>query len=210
MKRYRDCMLMCNDGQKAVNLLDIIETEAIKKAYKINRYNSFGNRDSLAVYIKNSGLPYSRLVLCILSDERCVSVVNIVPMPESGTSHIEPEEYNQLLELFKVDVFDAIAKSQGNKIETNSEDYTIQELIPLSFGKLNTWLSAYPLSSHQLDTNRWYDFVISLHQNDEHLSLDDFGKYIKEEYGWDDEDINKAELRLESHLDLIEYYDNHR
>lgn len=210
MKRYRDYKLDCNEGQSPTELLDIVEQVSIEKSYKTKRHSSFSNRDSLIVYIKVEGLPYSRIVVCAQSDEDCVSVVNIVPMPESGESHIKPETYNKLLDSFASDVLKPLSDSNGNQIKTNKEDYSIEELIPQSFCKLDRWLSAYPLSSNQFDTNRWYDFVISMHETGESLSLDAFGKYLKERCGWDYDDINRMELRLESHLDLLEYYDNNR
>lgn len=210
MKRYKDCELMCNEGQYAYELLDIIERIAVGKGYKTNRQSTINDKDTLIVYTKTKELPYSRIVLCSLSTGNSIAIVNVVPMPESGTSHIGYEVYNKLLDIFKDEVFNYIQETYHNEIKETSEEYTIEEVIPKSYQKLNAWLSAYPLSSHQLDTNRWYDFVISLRKTGEKLSLDDLGKYIRENYNWDEEDIEKMELRLESHLDLLEYYDDHR
>lgn len=210
MKRYRDYKLYCNDGQNPTELLDMIEQVLIEKAYKTKRHSSFVNRDTLIIYINVDGLPYSRIVICAQSDEGCISIVNIVPMPESGESHLKPEIYNKLLDSFASDVLKPFSDTNGNEIKTNNEDYSIEDIIPQSFCKLDIWLSDYPLSTHQFDTNRWYDFVISLHETGEYLSLEAFGKYLKERCGWDEDDINRMELRLESHLDLLEYYDNNR
>ena len=55
----------------------------------------------------------------------------------------------------------------------------------------------------------FYDFVIALHTNHESISLDDFGEYLREEYKWTEDDAYNAELKLESFLDLIEYYDRY-
>lgn len=210
MKRFRDCMLVCKADQTPEDLLSIIEQTSITKGYKLQKITSIVNKDTLIVQFRADDLPYSRIVLGIYSERKGVSIVNIVPMLESGTSGLSPEVYNKILELFKEDVFEQIKKERGNSIETNDEDYSIEEVIPKSFSKLNAWLSGYPLSSHPNDTQRWYDFVISLHVNHERLSLDDFGTYIEENYHWSDDDISKIELRLESHLDLLDYYDDNR
>lgn len=210
MKRYKDCELMCNEGQYAYELLDLIERISKEKGYNIKRQSTISNKDTLIVYTKAEELPYSRIVLCSLSNEKSIAIVNVIPMPESGTTHIGYETYNKLLDIFKNEVFFYIHEKYLNEIKETSEDYTIEEIIPRSYKKLNTWLSAYPLSSHQYDTNRWYDFIITLHQTREKLSLDDFGKYIRENYNWEEEDIEKMELKLESHLDLLEYYDHNR
>lgn len=210
MKRYRDCTLVCKENQTVEQLMEIVQHASESKGYRTTRDTSIVNNDTLTIYINPKNLPSSRVVISYCSDSQGVSVVNIVPMTESGVSHINPETYNKLLDVFCADIFETLSKAQGNKIETNKEEYTIEELIPQSFAKLHTWLSNYPLSSHRFDINRWYDFVISLHENDEHLPLEDLRDYLKEKYGWSDDDIYKTEIRLETHLDLLKYYDDTR
>ena len=210
MKRYRDCTILCNKNQNAEQLMQEVETTSISKGYKVERTSSLVNNDALLVTIKINGLPASTIVLGVYSEGKGVSILNIVPLTESGVSHIDIETYNKILDIFKDDVFQEIHNRHYNSIETNKEDYTIQETIPKSFEKLNRWLNGYPLSSHQFDTNRWYDFVIALHKSGESLPLDTLGNYVKERYRWKEDDITKMELRLESHLDLLEYYDLNR
>lgn len=210
MKRYRDCTILCNKNQNAEQLMQEVETTSISKGYKVERTSSLVNNDALLVTIKIKGLPASTIVLGVYSEGKGVSILNIVPLTESGVSHIDIETYNKILDIFKDDVFQEIHNRHYNSIETNKEDYTIQEIIPKSFDKLNQWLNGYPLSSHQFDTNRWYDFVIALHKSGESLPLDTLENYVKERCRWKEEDITKMELRLESHLDLLEYYDLNR
>ena len=209
MKRYKDCSLLCNEGQQPIELLDIIEQVSREKKYKVERYKTEQENDSLAVDIQKEALPYSRLILFIKNEERKVDIVNIIPMKESGVFQIECVEYNKLLDAYRDDVFALINQRFGNTIKQNTEDYSIEEVIPKSYPLLNTWLNAYPLSLHPTDTKRWYDFVISLHNSGESLSLSDFEKYIEENYGWETEMIDKFSLRLESQLDLLDYYDTH-
>ena len=210
MKRYRDCTILCNKNQNTEQLMQEVETISISKGYKVERTSSLVNNDTLLVNIKIKGLPASTIVLGVYSEGKGVSILNIVPLPESGVSHIDIETYNKILDIFKDDVFQDIHNKHYNSIETNKEDYTIQETIPKSFEKLNRWLNGYPLSSHQFDTNMWYDFVIAFDNSGAPLPLDTLGNYVKERYRWKEDDITKMELRLESHLDLLEYYDNNR
>ena len=209
MKRYRDCTILFNKNQNTVQLKQEVENTSISKGYKVERNSSLVNNDTLLVNIKNID-PASTIVLGVYFEGKGVSILNIVPLPESGVSHIDIETYNKILDKFKDDVFQDIHERLNNSIDTNKEDYTIEEIIPKSFEKLNRWLNGFPLSSHQLDTNRWYDFVIALHKSGESLPLDTLGNYVKERYRWSEADITKMELRLESHLDLLEYYDNNR
>lgn len=209
MKRYKDCELKCIDGQSPDELLDVIEQVSISKGYELKRYSTMGDNDTIGVYLKEDGFPFSRLVMSRFFKENSISITNIVPMPESGTSHIDCTTYNKMLDLFRDDVFDFIKEKYGNEIVENNEDYTIQEIIPTSYNTLNAWLSAYPLSGHPLDTKRWYAFVVSLHRSGEELSLDDFENYIKENYNWEDKVLRAFSIKLESELELLSYYDEH-
>lgn len=130
-------------------------------------------------------------------------------MPESGISHIDYSEYNKILDYFRDKVFYKIINDSHNHISENTEDFNIEEVIPYSFSKLNTWLSNFPLSGHPLDERRWYDFVISLHKNNEDLSIDVFKKYLQEKYNWEEDVVESFALKLESQLDLLDYYDSH-
>ena len=210
MKRYKDCSLLCTDGQQPIELLDLIEQVSTEKGYKIERFKTEQKNDSLSVYIQKEALPYSHLILFVNNGGRAVDIINIIPMPQSGVSHIECEDYNKLLNIYCGDVFALIEQQYGNGIQQNTEDYTIQDVIPLSYPLLNRWLKGYPLSSHPLDTECWHAFVVGLHNSGEHLSLSDFEKHLAETCGWNEEKINEFSLKLESQLELLAYYDQHQ
>jgi hypothetical protein len=210
MKRYKDCMLVCNVNQSIEDLMEIVAQVSIEKGYEISRQSSFVNNDTIIVKLIKEGFPQSRLILGYYSEKKGVSILNIVPTTESGVSEINCDTYNELLDMYKSDVFGYILDNQNNEIEENLGIYTIEEFIPKSFEKLNNWLNAYPLSSHQLDLNRWYDFVIALHQNEENLPVDVLVQYLQEEYNWEEKNVEKIALRLESNLSLLEYYDHNK
>lgn len=203
-------MLVCNVNQSIEDLMEIVAQVSIEKGYEISRQSSFVNNDTIIVKLIKEGFPQSRLILGYYSEKKGVSILNIVPTTESGVSEIDCDTYNELLDMYKSDVFGYILDNQNNEIEENLGIYTIEELIPKSFEKLNNWLNAYPLSSHQLDLNRWYDFVIALHQNEENLPVDVLVQYLQEEYNWEEKDVEKIALRLESNLSLLEYYDHNK
>ena len=210
MKRFKECELLCLKNQKTQELLDIVEHMSQEKGYKTERYSTFENNDTLAVYAKNEKLPYSRIIICTNDDTNTVKIINIVPLAESGVSQIEPPEYNQILGIFRDKVFTGIKNRDGNEFQETPENYTINDIIPLSAPVLNAWLGGFPLSRHPLDEKRWYDFVIALHQNKEQLSSEIFENYIRENYNWDENDIEEFSSNLVSQLDLLEYYDRYR
>ena len=210
MKRYKDCALVCHGNQRSIDLLDAVVRVAKEKGYKTRQYPIMVDRVSVAVYMKEERLPYSRLIISNNTEANTVDIVNIVPMRESGISHIDYDEYNRLLDIFRDKVFKAIKERQGNSIRENTEDYEIADVIPSSFVKLDQWLSNFPLSGHPLDVERWNAFVVALHTSNEQLSLSVFERYIQEKYGWEEDVIEQFSLKLESQLELLEYYDEHR
>lgn len=210
MKRYKDCKIISSEGLSISQILEVIEQAARVKSYKTERNSCLRINDTVMVYFRKQELPYSRIIVSGSQQENYVYVVNVIPMLESGVTHIDIEVYNQILDAFRKDVLDSLCKDGKFKVEETSEEYSIEDIIPKSYPSLRLWLDGYPLSGHPNDLKRWYDFVISLHRNEERLSLDIFGKYLKETSKWDDDTIDNMELKLESHLDLLEYYDEHR
>ena len=207
MKRFKDCAILCNPGQSVSKLLLAIEERCIK-LYDVEKLTAFNIDDTLSVTFDKGEFPICRLILLASEEENSVKIVNIVPSQKSGLSSLEMDLYNRILDVFRDDIFIPIEEAFGNKIQETKADYTIEDVIPESSYLLKRWLNAYPLSGHKLDQERWFDFLISLNRNDEYLSLDDFSKYIKENYSWQEEDIEKFELKLEEELALLEYYNN--
>ena len=206
MKRFKDCYISCIQGQSADDLANLIKEKCIEKSYKVEEHTAFSLNDTLTVFINKKEYPICRLILSISIEEKSVKIINIVPDRRTGLSSLDKELYNQILESFKEDIFLPIAERFENEINETSADYTIEDIIPESSRPLKTWLNAYPLSGHAYDQERWFKFLISLVENDEELSLDDFSQYIKENYNWSEEDINRFELKFEEELSLLKYY----
>lgn len=70
------------------------------------------DRDTLAVDLREEGYPPSRLIMSTNADGNAVSIVNIVPMRDSGISQLGHTKYNNLLDIFKTKVFVSIHESQ--------------------------------------------------------------------------------------------------
>lgn len=210
MKRYKDCALKCIDNQLPLELLCKVEKLCVLKGYETTKHRTWIENDTLLVLMEKDNMPLSVLFIVASKDEKKIIVSNIIPDKKSGLSLLEYSIYNKILDTFKNDIFYEINSEDGNIIEENQEDYTIQEIIPKSYEKLNIWLNAFPLSGHPFDEYRWFDFLISLRKNDENLSVDDFSKYIQENYNWSKKDIERFGLKYEEQIELLEYYDEHR
>lgn len=57
--------------------------------------------------------------------------------------------------------------------------------------KFLKWIKNYPESYHGFDMDRFYDFVLSLKQNEEWISEDELHSAFKGEKEWDEVYINK-------------------
>lgn len=183
-------------------VIDVCEKEGVP----VELSAAISDNDTFCAYVDFDDLPASKLVLNASDDKNGVAILNIVPLPKSGISMLEMPTYNLILAAFRDKVFRPIADTYGNSIEENTEDYSIETIIPLSFPKLKTWLSNYPLSHHTFDEHRWYDFLIALLENDEHVASGMLSEYVKENYHWADDDLFDLEMRFESQMDLLEYY----
>lgn len=210
MKRFKDCILLCNDGQNPMDLLRLVKTECEKRGMKADVNTSFAEDDTMGVIVNFEKYPAAKLVLHASDDKNGVAILNVVPLPKSGVSMLEKPVYNQILDEFSKTVFKAIAEKNGNEINENTEDYTIEDIIPKSYATLDRWLNAYPLSHHPNDEHRWYDFLIALHKNNEYVSTGVLSDYVREKKHWSDKDILTMEIRYEDQMELLDYYEERR
>lgn len=208
MKRYKDCSISCIPGQNLNDLECLIKEKSIEKSYRLEECTAFRNNDTFSILFDKNQYPICRIILLISFEENSVKIINIVPDRKSNIVTLGIDQYNQVLDFFKEDIFVRIQEEYGNEINETTANYSIEEIIPKSSECLKSWLNAHPLSGHPYDQERWFKFLISLVENDESLSLDDFAKYLKEYKNWNDEDIEKFELKLEEELALLEYYKN--
>lgn len=209
MKRYRDCILHCIKGQSSLKLLKSFSDFLKNNNYSEVNIESKKRGSTLVVNVCFSELPGSRVVMWADCEEDNVKVCNIVPLPNSGVSELLEDEYNAILDMFVKDAIKPFALSIGSNYDTNTGDYEIEDIIPISFQKLDFWLSRCPLSAHPCDTNRWYDFVISLYENNEVICSSDFEEYLRNHTDWEDKTIHQFGLELESELNLLKYYGKH-
>lgn len=208
MKRFKDCSISCLSGQSLNDLACLITEKCIEKSYRLEQHTAFQNNDTITILFDKHGYPVCRLILVLSFEANSVKIINIVPDRKSNIFTLSIDQYNQVLDFFTEDVLLPIKEKFGNDIKETSANYKIEDIIPESSKYLKRWLDAYPLSGHTFDQERWFDFLISLIENDESLSLDDFAKFIKEYKKWGEDDIEKFELKLEEEFALLRYYNN--
>lgn len=210
MKRFKDCCIYCTQGQSVSDLSHIIKSYCLEHSYEVEEQSTFACNDTLIIMFDTETLPVCKLILSLSKDDALIKIINIVPIHKTGITSLSKELYNEILDTFRDVVLSPIETRYGNKIIESASEYSIEDVIPISSSVLKRWLSAYPLSGHSYDQKRWFDFLISLIDNNETLSLDDFSQYIKENYDWTDQDIETFELKFEEELALLEYYNGRR
>lgn len=210
MLRYKESLLLCNKNQTPMKLLDLVMKRAKKLGCKVRRCSTFEKDDTLAVYMKIEDFPEVRVMILAKNEAAAVSVINIVPIVDIDFFDINRDDYNDLLDIFTEDIFNVISLRDGNVLKTQSDEYEFADIIPHSYDAFKEWISHYPISGHISDIERWFDFVIALHKNNEKLTVRDFEKHLDEDYCWDAGMIREFSLKLESQLDLLAYYEKHR
>jgi hypothetical protein len=124
------------------------------------------------------------------ADRRATSwlyVSNIVP---KEVRQLNFDQYNHILNEF--DRFaKAAADSIGLRVELSSPEQSIEDWLSPDSAKL---LKAFSLlankstgSSHPMDRERWYDFLIALHRSGENPSVGLLERWLIEEEHWPDD-----------------------
>ncbi len=211
MKRYRDYKILMPSYDEAMVLMEDVIAGATSIGLKnLDNKRGKGTFDNYSAFIVQlPDLPKARLMLSVYQSDGnwVLSVVNIIPTADSGSSSLDKEAYNRILQYFVETVLEPVNAGKY-EIITNEENYTLQELIPRSWDDFKLWIEAFPLSHHPLDEERWMNFVISLYRNDEHLSMGDFEDWLRTEKGWSYEDIDYFSSRLEYGIELLEKYND--
>ncbi len=214
MTRYQQLSLKNLDSQ-AEKLWDEIKNACLTSGdnyiYELVPKTDIG--PIARIHVNKSNLVSSFIVLAALVKNNVwekIYVANIVPQ-KPASDRLTMEEYNKILAAFKSDIIDKSPRVfQNVAVEYSSAQYSIDECIPKSYENFKRWISAFPLSYHQFDMERWYEFVAALHINREELGLDDFENCLTQDYRWSQEDAEEFSSRLSDELDLLKVYDSVR
>ena len=60
-------------------------------------------------------------------------------------------------------------------------------------------------SSHPCDKQRWYDFVVSVHKNNDFLPASTLERWLIEEGGWGENQASELAIEYEQELGLLKY-----
>lgn len=149
--------------------------------------------------------------LLLWSRDEGFEVSNIVPLK---VMELGRHRYNAALEDFILRVANPAANIAG---------YTVE--VTAGRGKLDDWLEpdvAETLrgfsscankatgSSHPLDRERWFAFLLAVHRNPGSLDVDRLGRWLVEVEHWPDQEAQDLVIEYEFGLKLLDRYDHYR
>ena len=206
MLRYRTLKVFFNSENEAVNFLHQVEQHSNSNEFSFDR-------DALRLYERNDKVSQilakvpdtldAVIILAVKGD--CFYVANIIPYRHSFT-RISKEKYNKILQSFYDNIMHPLVNEDN--VDFPGADYTVEALIPKSYQQLRLWALACPSSPflHQLDLEKWFEFLCQLQDNNEYLSTGDLEQWLSAELNWNDDLVEETILHYEHDTDLLRYY----
>lgn len=135
-------------------------------------------------------------------------VSNIVP---EQISELSLDQYNQILQDFWAAFAKPAADSIGVPVELSPDEQSVKDWLSPESARL---LKLFSLaankstgSSHPMDRQRWYDFLIALHHSGENPSVNLLRRWLVEEERWSDEAAFDLVCEYEFALGLLDRFD---
>ncbi|QTL37980.1 hypothetical protein [Pseudoalteromonas viridis] len=204
MKVLRDLHITINKGDfdELADYLDTINPLWIRDR---KREEEVLNESGFRMYCFNKFLEEACFASLILSDsdEKTLSLINLVPVKQSRLSEAE---YNAVLCDFAASVLDK-ANDKGNfSYELTAEDKSLEDWLTSeasgalrSFSNLANKSTGY---THPSDKQRWFLFIQSVFYSDSQFEPDMLEQFLEED-GWAKEDAQNLATDYEYSLDLL-------
>jgi len=138
-----------------------------------------------------------------------IYVSNIVPKDKQ---HLSWNEYNYILEEFHDRFVKPVAEELHLKVVFTADEQTIEDWVSKeSAEKLRYFSRAANKStgsSHPLDEQRWFDFIVSVAQKNDHLDAPRLRQWLIEN-GWTEDIAHELSSDYEKGIALLKYYRSH-
>jgi len=141
-------------------------------------------------------------------DEDSLYVPNVVPSRYGQLTH---DEYNRVITEFHREYAEPVAREMDCCVSLASDDQTIEDWISAaSAQRLHSFsrrANKSTGSAHPCDQRRWYDFVISVHKNNDSLPTSTLERWLVEEGGWGASQASELAIEYEQELGLLRHYE---
>jgi hypothetical protein len=145
-------------------------------------------------------------VFLLNKDPGTLWVANIISHEKSELTY---EEYNAIMEDFYRKLAEPAAGRNGAQAEMTEPQADLERWLPPEVSeKLRLFCSIANKrtgSSHPMDRERWYDFIVAAHESDADFSASMLARWLAEAGGWDDELAVKLAIEYEFARGLLAY-----
>jgi hypothetical protein len=149
------------------------------------------------------------LLLFLATLDSMVYVSNIVPTEKSELSR---NEYNAALSEFYEEYALPAAGALGGEARLGGDVIDLQaDLGETAFGALVAFSRSANRStgsSHPMDRERWFAFLVAVHRSDAYLSVDVLAKWLVLD-GWSESVASDLAIEFETGRDLLAYAERH-
>lgn len=144
--------------------------------------------------------------LFLMVEESALQVANILP---GIGSRLDYDQYNTILNSFLESGARGAAKKLGvREVLTPPEIDLSKYISKVDQKNLRNVVAARTASGwHQLDEDRWVEFLLSMHRKHWKLSVDDLQRWLAEELGASPGLVEELVLKYESAKELLTRYD---
>ena len=158
-----------------------LDAEA-EKRFRTDESN--GARRPRGFLCRRQGRPAT--LFLVEKDDTTDTVSNIVPHGGGPLSH---DEYNEFLEDFAHQFAEPAAARTGARVELTGSNVGLEHWLSADTARklrgfsrvANRWSG----SRHPADRERWYDFILSAHEEGARCDAEALARWLREEGGWD-------------------------
>jgi len=147
------------------------------------------------------------LVALYEKNEDLLYVSNVVPRDISSLTH---DQYNCILDEFATACVEPVAREMGLHMTRTSDHISLDDLVSPGSAHLFRVFSGLANkstgTSHPSDKERWYDFIISVVNNDDPLDAHMLTRWLIEEDGWSEDIAHRMAIEFEMEVGLLKRY----
>lgn len=211
METFKELTIQINDSQ-IPGFLSQIEKymkDGWSRNYDLEKSNmaSAGNIVFYYFTCTERGNREAALVALVKKDDNSVHVSNVVPQNLSELSYCQ---YNLILTEFYEKFVKPSCEILKLKTELSKGEETINDwMSEISVERLKSFSSLANKStgtSHPFDKERWYNFVISIVENNDKLESSELVRWLVEEESWAEDVARDISIEFEQEVGLLKQY----
>lgn len=165
-----------------------------------------GPRGHVYIVCDQKGERESALV-AIVPREGGYYVSNIVPRQTGRLTH---DQYNRILDEFADECIGPLEKTLDLQVIRSSDSETLENWVSKDtaekFRHFSGLANKSTGTSHPMDKERWYDFIIAVVTNQDSLDASTLDRWLFEEDGWDEDMANEMAIEYEQEVGLLKHY----